>query len=293
MWEQLKNKIRVNCKNKCNKRRKKLRSCREGIKIVAEGFSHVPGAKSIEEKARVAVYPESNEGKRFLGDTGEISAFGEEAADKAIGIFIAAAFRGAVGMGGVVNGARIAGDAGSADSVGIRELATIIRGDGEEKGGEAFGTESSFDAIEDMHDVLTGFTAHKVDKLEASDAFSKDEESCVRARGTDNTVHLEMTYLGAFIHLSGALLNTQSAGVEVSKTLAERRSTFFSRPINHVLGRDGDNAIVDIIVNRARREGDIIAGFEQDLSGGEGGIFKLTAQKLSEAHGKLVVASDF
>ena len=60
-----------------------------------------------------------------------------------------------------------------------------------------------------------------------------------------------------------------------------------------MLGRDGDNAIVDIIVNRARREGDIIAGFEQDLSGGEGGIFKLTAQKLSEAHGKLVVASDF
>ena len=282
----------VNCKNKCNKRRKKLRSCREGIKIVAEGFSHVPGAKSIEEEARIAVHPESNEGKRFLGDTGKVGAFWEETADKAIGIFVAAAFRGAVGMGGVVNGARIAGDAGSADSEGIRELATIIRGDGEEKGGEAFRAETSFDAVEDLNNVLTGFTAHKVDKLEASNAFSKDEESGVRPRGTDNAVHLEMTNLGTFIHFAGALLNTQGACIGVGETLTERFFAFFSWAINHMLSRDGNNAIVDVVVNGARREGDIIAGFEQQ-PGGKGGMFKLTAQKLGEACSKLMVASDF
>lgn len=38
---------------------------------MTEGFSHVPRAKSIEEETRIAVHPESNEGKRFLGDTGE------------------------------------------------------------------------------------------------------------------------------------------------------------------------------------------------------------------------------
>ena len=133
-------------------------------------------------------------------------------------------------MGDVMNGTRFVGEAGGRDSGRVGELAAIIGGDGTKDGGEAFGTESSFDAVEDMHDVLTGFTAHKVDKLEASDAFSKDGESCVRTGGTDNTVHLKMTYLGAFIHLSGALLNTQSTGVEVSKTLMERLSTFFRGP---------------------------------------------------------------
>ena len=38
---------------------------------MTEGFSHVPRAKSIEEETRIAVHPESNEGKRFLRDTGE------------------------------------------------------------------------------------------------------------------------------------------------------------------------------------------------------------------------------
>ena len=40
-------------------------------------------------------------GKRFLGDTRKVRAFRGEAADKAIGIFVATASRGAAGMGRV------------------------------------------------------------------------------------------------------------------------------------------------------------------------------------------------
>ena len=65
-----------------------------------------------------------------MRDTGEVSVFREEAADEAVGVFIAAAFRGAVRMGRVMNGSRVTGYAGSANREGSRELAAIIRGDG-------------------------------------------------------------------------------------------------------------------------------------------------------------------
>lgn len=48
-------------------------------------------------------------GKVFLRDTGEVSVFREKASDEAVGVFIAAAFRGAVRMGRVMNGSRVTG----------------------------------------------------------------------------------------------------------------------------------------------------------------------------------------
>ena len=44
-----------------------LRIMQRGGKVVPERFSHVPGAKSIEEAARIAIHPESNGVTMCLG----------------------------------------------------------------------------------------------------------------------------------------------------------------------------------------------------------------------------------
>ena len=64
---------------------------------MAEGLRHMPGGFTIEDGARVAIHPESDGIKSFLRDARQIRALGEETPDKAIGIFIATTFRGAIG----------------------------------------------------------------------------------------------------------------------------------------------------------------------------------------------------
>ena len=44
-----------------------LRIMQSGGEVVPERFSHVPGAKSIEEAARIAIHPESNGVTMCLG----------------------------------------------------------------------------------------------------------------------------------------------------------------------------------------------------------------------------------
>ena len=102
---------------------KKVEVMKRGGKIVAEGLSHMPGGIALEDGAGVAIHPESDGIESFLRDDREIRAFGEEATYKAIGIFIAAAFRGTVGMGDVMDGTSFVGEAGGRDSGRVGELA--------------------------------------------------------------------------------------------------------------------------------------------------------------------------
>ena len=51
----------------------------------------MPGGFALEDGARVAIHPEGDGVESCLRDAGEIRALREEAADEAIGIFIAAA----------------------------------------------------------------------------------------------------------------------------------------------------------------------------------------------------------
>ena len=165
----------MNCENKCNIRQKGLRSCEERGKIEAEGMSFLPGGFALEDAARVAIHPESDGVESCLRDAGEIRALGEEATDKAIGIFIATALS-AIGMGDVMDGTRFVGEAGGRDSGRVSELAAIIGGNGGENRGEAFGAETSFEAIEQLNHALGCFSAETEDELETGRAFGKDEQ---------------------------------------------------------------------------------------------------------------------
>ena len=121
---------------------------------MAEGLRHMPGGFAIEDGARVAIHPEGDGIESFLRDARQIRALGEEATDKAIGIFIATAFRGTVGMGDVMDGTSFVGEAGGRDSGRVGELAAIISGDGTEDGAEGLSTEATFQAVEGTNDLL-------------------------------------------------------------------------------------------------------------------------------------------
>ncbi len=143
---------------------------------MAEGLSHMPGGFALEDGARVAIHPESDGVESCLRDAGEIRALGEEAADEAIGIFIAAAFGGAVGMGDVMDGTSFVGDeAGGRDSGRVGELAAIIGSNGEEDRGEGLSAETSFESIEQLDDAMGSFSAQTEDELETGRAFCEDE----------------------------------------------------------------------------------------------------------------------
>ncbi len=135
----------------------------------------MPGGFALEDGARVAIHPESDGVESCLRDAGEIRALREEATDEAIGIFIDAAFGGTVGVGDVMDGTRFVGEAGGRDSGRVGELAAIIGGNGEENRGETFGTETSFEAVEQLDEALGGFFAQTEDELETGGAFGKDE----------------------------------------------------------------------------------------------------------------------
>ena len=135
----------------------------------------MPGGFAIEDGARVAIHPESDGVESCLRDAGEIRALGEEAADEAIGIFIAAAFGGAVGMGDVMDSTRFVGEAGGRDSGRVGELAAIIGSNGEEDRGEGLSAETSFESIEQLDDAMGSFSAQTEDELETGRAFGKDE----------------------------------------------------------------------------------------------------------------------
>ena len=138
-------------------------------------MSHMPGGFALEDGARVAIHPESDGVESCLRDAGEIRALGEEATDEAIGIFIAAAFGGAVGMGDVMDSTRFVGEAGGRDSGRVGELAAIIGGNGAEDRGEAIGAETSFESIEQLDDAMGSFSAQTEDELETGRAFGEDE----------------------------------------------------------------------------------------------------------------------
>ena len=134
-------------------------------------MSFLPGGFALEDAARVAIHPESDGVESCLRDAGKICALREEA----IGNFIATALS-AIGMGDVMDGTRFVGEAGGRDSGRVSELAAIIGGNGGENRGEAFGAETSFEAIEQLNHALGCFSAETEDELETGRAFGKDEQ---------------------------------------------------------------------------------------------------------------------
>ncbi len=228
-----------------------------------------------------------------MRDAGEIRALGEEATDKAIGIFIAAAFGGAVGVGDVMDGTSfVGGEAGGRDSSRVGELAAIIGGNGEEDRGEAFGTETSFEAIEQLNDALGSFSAQTEDELETGGAFSKDKQDRFGAGRTDDTIHFEMTELYTLIDRIRTFFDADSAGMDMGETFTDRLSAFLTRALNHITGGDANNALINVVVDCTGAERAVDAVSDEYLTGGIGGVLELPCYELRELRGKLVIGAD-
>ena len=74
------------------------------------------------------------------------------------------------------------------------------------------------------------------------------------------------------IDRSRTFFDADSAGIVMGETFRERLFTFFAWALNQIMGRDADNALINVIVDCTRRERARDAISDEYFTGGIGRV---------------------